>query len=162
MPQLIRLTTKNVDLFVEGNRWVLESSDWCYSLSWNRSAPFKSIQIKNQQIIKPELPVSTTKYEHLVVDNARGMELSHWGLSSDDARDVETQFLNSFLEINKYNIGQNLKSIPSSVYDNLTSIPNLTTVAHSWLRQFMLVNFRLGPALFFWDKNEKIIEWLKY
>jgi hypothetical protein len=149
LAQLIRLTAKNVNLFVEGNRRVLESANWCYSLSWDRSAPLKSVQIKDQQVIEPELAVATTKYEHLVVDNARGMELSHWCLSSDNARDIETEFLNSFLEIDEYNIRQNLKSIPTSINDNLTSVPNLTGVAHSWLRQFVLVNFRLGPGLLF-------------
>lgn len=71
------------------------------------------------------------------------MELSHWRLSSDDARNIEAKFLNTLFQVDEYNIRQNLKAVPSSVNDYLTSIPNLTRMAHSWLRQFMLVNFGL-------------------
>jgi len=82
------------------------------------------------------------------------MELAHRRLSSDDARNVEAQFLDSFLQINKYHITQDLKAIPSTIYNYLTSIPNLTRVSHSWLWQFMLVHFGLGPGLFFWKLNK--------
>ncbi len=77
------------------------------------------------------------------------MELSHWCLSSDDAGNVETQFLDSLFEIDEYDIRQNLKAIPSSVYDYLTSIPDLTGMAHSRLRQLVLVHFWLRPGLLF-------------
>jgi hypothetical protein len=153
LAQLIRLATKNVNLFVESNRGVLESTNRCYSLSWHWPTPFESIKVKNQQVIQPELAIATTKYEHLVIDNAWGMELSHWRLSSDNARNIEAKLLNSFLEVNKNDVTQNLKTVPSTIYDYLTSVPNLTGMTHSRLRQFMLVNFRLWPSLLFWESK---------
>jgi len=85
------------------------------------------------------------------------MELSHWCLSSDDTRNIETKFLDSLFEIDEYDIRQNLKAIPSSVNDYLATVPDLTGVAHSWLRQFVLVNFWLRPILFFCVENKNIV-----
>jgi hypothetical protein len=54
------------------------------------------------------------------------MELAHGSLSSDDGRNIESQFVDSLLEIYENDIGEDLESIPSSIYYYLTSIPYLT------------------------------------
>lgn len=56
---------------------------------------------------------------------------------------------NAFSQINKYDIREYLKSIPTTIYDNMTTIPQLTRMSHSRLWQFLLVNFRLKPHGFF-------------
>ena len=45
---------------------------------------------------------------------------------------------NAFSQINKYDIREYLKSIPTTIYDNMTTIPQLTRMSHSRLWQFLL------------------------
>lgn len=87
------------------------------------------------------------------------MKLAHRCFTSNDARNVETEFVYPLLEVNENNIRKNLESIPPSINDNLTAIPNLTRVAHSWLRQLVLVHLWLRPCLLFSIKYKDIINY---
>ena len=86
------------------------------------------------------------------------MELSHWSLSSNNIRNVKSQFVYSFFQIYKYHVRKNLKSIPSSINNDLTTVPDLTWMAHSWLRQFMFVYFGLRPCLLFSVEYKDVID----
>ena len=83
---------------------MLKSSVWSLALSSNRSTPFEAIQIENEQLIEPVLAIAATEDVHLIVDYTGGMELSHWGFTSDNAGDVEAKLFDSFFEIDKDNI----------------------------------------------------------
>ena len=104
----------------------------------------------------------------MIIDDARGVELSHWCLSSNYTWDVEAQLFNTFLEVDEDDIGEHLETVPASIDDNLAAVPHLTRMAHSWLRQLMLVHFWLRPSLFLYThqsinfiltgiKNEDVI-----
>jgi hypothetical protein len=69
----------------------------------------------------------------LVVYNTWCVELPHGSFSSDNTWDVETELVNSLFEVNEDDIWKNLEAIPTSIDDNLTAVPDLTGVAHSWL-----------------------------
>jgi len=71
------------------------------------------------------------------------MELSHWCFSSYNTWDVEAKFVNSLLKVDEDDVGEDLEAIPPSIYNYLAAIPDLTGVTHSWLWQFMLINFWL-------------------
>ena len=150
LTQLVWLSSKDINFLVKSYCWVLESSNRSYSLGSNGSTPFETIEIKDKEIVEPEFAVSSSENKHLVVYNAWCMKLPHWGLSSDDAWDIETQLINSLFEVNKNNVWENLEAIPTSVDDNLTAVPDLTRVAHPWLRQLVLINFWLRPCLLFY------------
>ena len=62
------------------------------------------------------------------------MELSHWGFSSNNTGDIKAQFVNSLFEVNKDNIREDLEPIPTAIDDNLAAVPDLTGMAHAWLR----------------------------
>ena len=124
---------------------MLESSDGCNTLRGDGTAPLKSIEIEDKEIIEPKLTITTTKDEHLIVNDAASMELPHWSLAPDDAWNIEAEFIDTFLEVNEDDIGKNLKTVPSSIDNDLRSIPNLTGVTHSWLGQFVFVHFWLRP-----------------
>jgi hypothetical protein len=53
------------------------------------------------------------------------VELPHRSFASDDGRDVEAELVNSLFEINENDIRQNLESVPSSINDDLRTIPDL-------------------------------------
>jgi len=78
------------------------------------------------------------------------VELPHRGFSSDDAWNIETELVYSLLEVDKNDIRENLEAIPATIDDNLTAIPDLTGVSHSWLGQLMLIHFWLRPCLLFY------------
>ena len=122
---------------------MLESSDGCNTLRGDGTAPLKSIEIEDKEIIEPKLTITTTKDKHLIINDTASMELPHRCLASDDAWNIEAEFINTFLQVNEYDIGKNLESVPSSIDNDLRSIPNLTRVTHSWLRKFVLVHFWL-------------------
>ena len=148
LPKLVWLTSKDKDLFIKGNGRVLQATVRSLSMSCDWSAPLKALQVQDQELIEPVLAVSTSKHKHLVVDNGRCVELPHRSFASDDGRDVEAELVNSLFEINENDIRQNLESVPSSINDDLRTIPDLWGVTHSWLRKLMLVHLRLGPCLF--------------
>ena len=104
---------------------MLKSTHWSDSLRGDWPTPFKSVEVEDEEVVQPEFSVATTENEHLVVDDARGVELSHGSFSANDTRDIKTELVNTFLKVNKDNIGEHLKSIPATVDDNLTAIPNL-------------------------------------
>lgn len=83
---------------------MLKSTYRSNALCCDWPTPFKTIEIKYKQIIKPEFTITTTKNEHLIVDYTTGMELAHWSFSSDDARNIETEFVNTFFQIDEYHI----------------------------------------------------------
>lgn len=83
---------------------MLESSDWCYSLSGYGPTPFEPIEIKHKKIIEPEFAIASSKNKHLVVNDTRSMELPHRGFSSDNAGNIETELVYSLLEVNKDDI----------------------------------------------------------
>jgi hypothetical protein len=84
------------------------------------------LEVKHEQVVEPEFSITTTKDKHLVVDDTRSVELSHWCFTSDDAWNVEDKLVDSLLEINKDNVGKNLEPVPSTINDDLAAIPDLT------------------------------------
>jgi hypothetical protein len=68
-----------------------------------------------------------------------------------------TRLTYTFLQVYKNHVGQNLESIPASINNDLTPIPQLTRMSHSWLRQFQFVNFWLKPKLLFGVEYEYVI-----
>ena len=122
---MIGLSTENVNLFIESNGRVLKSTNWSDSLCCDRTTPLETIKIKDEEIIEPKLAITTSKDVHLVVNYARGVELSHRSFSSDNTWNIEAQLVHSLLQIYENDIGQYLKAIPSTVYNYLTAIPDL-------------------------------------
>ena len=122
---------------------MLQSSKGRSSLCCNWSTPFKAIEIEDEEIIEPELSVSTSEDKHLVVDDARGVKLTHWCLSTDDSWYVKTEFIDPFFQVDEYHIRQYLETVPAAIYNYLTPIPHLTGVPHPRLWQLMLINFWL-------------------
>ena len=119
------------------------------SLRLNWASPLKSIKIQYQQIIEPEFAITTSENEHVVFNNTGGMKLSHGSFTSDDAGNVEAEFLYTFFQIYKNDIGEHLEAIPTTVDNDLRAVPDLRGVAHTRLWQLMLVHFGLRPSLFF-------------
>jgi hypothetical protein len=128
---------------------MLKSSSRRDTLRLNWASPLKSIKIQYQQIIEPKFAITTSENEHVVFNNTGGMKLSHGSFTSDDAGNVEAEFLYTFFQINENDIGQHLKPIPTTVDNDLRAVPDLRGVAHSRLWKLMLVHFRLRPSLFF-------------
>ncbi len=62
---------------------------------------------------------------------------------------LKFKLTNSFSEIDEYDIREHRESIPSTVYNDMATIPKLTRVAHSRLRQLLLVHLGLVPLRFF-------------
>lgn len=83
--------------------------------------------------------------------------MSHGRLPSDNIWDIEAQFVDTLFQINKDDVGKHLEPVPAPVNNDLTAVPNLTGVAHTWLRKLMLVNFGLRPCSFFSIKYENIV-----
>jgi hypothetical protein len=133
LPQLVGLSSKDVDFFVEGDGGVLQSTNRGDSLSGDGPTPLEAIEIEDQQVVEPELAIASAEHEHLVIDDAGGVELSHGSLSTDDAGYVEAELIHALLQVDKNNVGKNLETVPSSVNDDLTAVPDLAGVAHSWL-----------------------------
>lgn len=143
---------------------MLKTPVWCNSKCFNWPTPLELLEVKHEQVIEPELTITTTKDKHLVVDDARSVELTHWSFSSDDAWNVKDKLVDTLLEINKDNVGENLEPIPSTINDDLAAIPDLTRVPHSWLRKLLFVNFWLGPVLllyitrkYYYDSNDAVM-----
>ena len=80
---------------------MLKSTDRSDSLRGHGPAPLEAEQVKYQQIIEPEFAIATAKDKHLIVDNARGVKLSHGRLSTNDGWYVETKFVHALLQINE-------------------------------------------------------------
>ena len=137
---------------------MLQSSHRSNSLRTHWSTPLESVQVENEKVVKPEFSISTPEDEHLIIDDTGGVELSHGGLAPDDAWDIETEFVNSLLEIYKDNIREYLESIPASINYYLTSIPNLTRMPHPRLGQFVLIHFGLSPALLLCVEYEDVVD----
>ena len=85
--------------------------------------------------------------------------MPHRGFSSDDAWYIKAEFIYSLLKIYEYYITEDLKPVPTAVYDDLRAIPDLGAMSHTWLRQLILVNLGLTPGLFFGIKNENVIHY---
>lgn len=134
LSELVGLSSKDIDFLVKSYCRVLKSAVRSLAMSGYWSAPLKTNQVKNEQLIEPVLSISTAKNKHLIVDNASSVELTHGCLSSDDAGNVEAKFVDSLLQVDEDDIREHLKSVPPSIDDNLTSIPDLTRMTHSGLR----------------------------
>ena len=130
---------------------MLETSDGRNSLGRHRPRPFERGQIKHEQVVEPVLAVASTKHKHHVLDNTRSVELSHGSFAPDDRRNVKCEFLDSFLEVDEDDVGKDLAAVPAAVDDDLRAVPKLARVPHAWLRQFVLVYFRLEPQVFLWS-----------
>ena len=126
-------------------------------MSLNGSTPLKVSKIKDKKIVQPEFSVTTSENIHLIFDDTWSVELSHGCLSSDDVWDIKGELVNTLLEVYEYNIRQNLESVPTTVNNNLTAVPDLTWVSHPWLWKLMLINFWLWPSLFFSIEYKDII-----
>jgi len=83
---------------------VLQSSIRSSTLCGHWSTPFKANQIEDEKFIQPVFAVSTSKDKHLVVDDARSVELAHRCLSPDDVGDVEAEFVHTLLEVDEDNV----------------------------------------------------------
>ena len=83
---------------------MLQSSNWCNTLSGDGTTPFKVIQIKDQKIIQPEFTITTTENVHLVGNNTGGVKLSHMCLTHDDTWNIESQIIHPFFQINENNV----------------------------------------------------------
>ena len=150
---MVGLATEDVDLFVEGDGGMLKSASRRYALRAHRPAPLKAVQVEDQQVVEPELAIATTEDVHLVFNDAGGVELSHGGFAPDYARDVEAEPVNALLEVDENDVREHLESVPATVDDDLTPVPNLTGVAHARLGQLVLVNFWLRPCLLLYIIN---------
>lgn len=93
----------------------------------------------------------------MVFDDAGGVKLPHGRFSSNDTWDVEAEFIDALLKINKNDIREHLESVPATINDNLTPVPNLTRVAHSRLGKFVFVDLWLGPGLLLCVEYEDVI-----
>jgi len=69
------------------------------SLYW--STPLEVSQVKDQEVIQPEFSITTSKYIHLILNNAWSMELSHRSFTPDDVWYIESKFVNTFFQINE-------------------------------------------------------------
>jgi len=148
LTELVGLTSKNVNLLIKRYGTMLQAPVRSLSMGLNWSTPFETIQVQNEELVKPVFAIPSSKNEHLVVYYACRVELSHRCLSPNDVGNVEAEFVNALFEVNKDDVREHLETIPASVDDNLAAVPDLTRVAHSWLRKFMFVNFWLRPGLF--------------
>ena len=90
LTQLVGLAHENIDLLVKSYSGVLQSADWRDTLGRHGATPLETIQIKDEEVVQPELAVASTEHIHLVVNDTRRVELSHWRLTSDYAGYVET------------------------------------------------------------------------
>jgi len=102
---------------------MLKSSYRRNAICNNRPTPLKIDQIKNHKIVEPIFAVSTSENKHLVVYDVCSVKLSHRSFSSNYAWYYDIQTLNSFSEVNKDNIRQNLESIPSTVNYDCATVP---------------------------------------
>ena len=125
---------------------MLETSVGSLAMSRYGAAPLEAVQVQDEQLIEPVLAVTTSKHVHLVVDNARSVELPHGRFSPDDAGDVEAQFVHSLLQVDEDHVREHLESIPTTVDDNLAAIPDLTGVPHSRLGKLVFVDLGLAPG----------------
>lgn len=137
---------------------MLKAASWGITQGLHGSAPLKIVQVEDQKIVEPRLPVSSSEHEHLVLNNTGSMELPHWGLSLDDGRDIESQLVDSLLQVNEDHIGEHLEPVPASIDDDLASVPDLAGVAHSWLGQLVLLDLGLIPNLLFRIEDIEIID----
>jgi len=104
LAKLIGLTAEDVYFLIERDGRVLQSAHRGNALGGHRTTPLKSIEVENEQIIEPELPITTAEHIHLVIDNTRRMELSHWCLSSNYGWHVKAKFVYALLQVYKDNI----------------------------------------------------------
>lgn len=136
---------------------MLQSTDWSDSLCNDGTAPLEVVEIENKQIVKPVFAITATENEHLVLNNARRVELPHRRLAPNYAWNIEAQFVDTLFQVDEDHIGQHGKAIPATVYDNLTTVPHLRRVTHTWLRQLHFVDLGLVPRMFFCIKNENVV-----
>ena len=125
LSELIRLSSEDENFLVVCDGGMLETAVGSLTLCCDWSRPFKVVQVKHEQLIEPVLAVTTSKHKHLVVYNARCVELAHRSLASDNLWNIETQFIDALFQIDENDIRQDLESVPSTVNDNLTAVPYL-------------------------------------
>ena len=83
---------------------MLKPPDRRNSLRLYWSAPLEVDEVEDEQVIQPVLAVSSTEDKHHVLDYTGGVELSHGCLATDDARNVEGEFLDALFQIDEYHI----------------------------------------------------------
>ena len=83
---------------------MLKPPNGCDSLRLNRPTPLKIDEVEDEQIVEPVLAITSTENEHHILDDAGCVELTHWGLTTYDARDVEGEFFDTLLQINEYHV----------------------------------------------------------
>ena len=86
---MIGLAAEDIYFLVERDGRVLQSAHRGNALGGHWATPLKSIEVENEQIVEPELSIAATEHIHLVIDNARRVELSHWCLSSNYAWNIK-------------------------------------------------------------------------
>ena len=157
LPQLVRLSPKYVDLLVERDCGMLQAADGRYALCCDRATPFQPEQIKDQEVVQPELTVATSENEHLIVDDRRSVELPHRCFAPYNGRNVECQLVDAFLQIDENHVRQHLEPVPAAVDDDLGAIPHLAAVAHPGLWQFVFVDLWLEPRMLLRVENKYVV-----
>ena len=123
---------------------MLQSSVWPLAVGGHGARPLQTNEVQDQKLVEPVFTVASSEDEHLVVDDACCVELTHGRFASDNAGNVEAEFVHALLEVDENDIGEHLISIPTSVNDDLASVPHLAGVTHPWLRQLVLVDLWLS------------------
>ena len=80
---------------------MLQSTNRGDALSLDWATPLKIYQVQYQKVVEPVLTVTPTEDKHHVLYDACSVELAHGCLASDDAWDVESEFVYAFLEVNE-------------------------------------------------------------
>jgi len=83
---------------------VLKSAVRSLALSLDGSTPLEGVQIQDEELIEPILAIASAENEHLVVDDTSRVELPHGCFASDDAGDVEAEFVDAFFEVDKNDV----------------------------------------------------------
>lgn len=115
------------------------------------------MQVEDEEIVEPEFAVTSAKHEHLIVDDARCVELAHGCLAANYVGNIESQFVDALFEIDEDHIRKDLESVPAAVNDNLAAVPDLTGVAHARLRKLILVDLGLEPRVLLGVENEDVV-----
>lgn len=63
----------------------------------------------------------------------------------------------ALFKIDENYVGKDLEAVPTPIDDDLGAIPQLTAVAHPWLRQFELVHFGLEPVVLLSVEDENVV-----
>mmetsp|Transcript_12989 Transcript_12989/g.20133 ORF Transcript_12989/g.20133 Transcript_12989/m.20133 type:complete len:266 (+) Transcript_12989:737-1534(+) len=158
LSKLVGLSAEDIDFLVEGDGRVLEAAYGSNSLRGDGPAPLKLVEVKDQKVVQPIFSVAASKDVHLVVNNTGGVELAHRCLPPDDVGDIEAQLVHPLLEVDEDHIGKHLEAVPAAIDDDLAAVPDLTGVAHSGLRQLVLVHLRLHPGLLLGIEDEDVVD----